>query len=206
MSIGSDISTVYTEVGTAITIYRDSGDISGEFIDFELNSQVTKPFIREHFLESNFQYDTSGEVGDILQFQETGTEYMLMNKTPEVFENNVISWSSTLYKVNVSGELSRPSGTSRNAQYRTTDTWSTVKLVCRALLTETLFGHELQTDQELGNIGIERHELYLPASIGAAVNDRYEPVSGEFLRLEVKKGRRYAGVEVFECGEDTRQG
>jgi len=59
MTIGPDIKEAIVEVGTRFVIERDSGDITGEYLNFKSNAQVTKPFIREFFLEAEFCYDTA---------------------------------------------------------------------------------------------------------------------------------------------------
>ena len=92
MSIGPDLKEVLSDVGTAYTIIRDSGNITGEFLDFETNAQVTKPFIKEFFLDAVLSYDTEAVVGDIIEFNVAGDRYLIMNKTPEMFENQVVGF------------------------------------------------------------------------------------------------------------------
>lgn len=205
MSIGPDLKEVVQDVGQAMTIVRDSGNVTGEYLDYEPNSQVTKPFIREFFLEAMLAYDTAAVVGDVLKFNTTDKYFLLMNKTPQMFENEVIAYDAVLYKCNVSGELSRPSGEVwPDATYHKTAIFTAVSSDCYGLQTEPLFGHSLESDEELGLIGLEKHELYLPSSIGTEVLDRYEPYSGEYYQVESVKKRRYEGVDVIELGEDTR--
>lgn len=205
MAIGADIKEVFEDVGTAYTILRTSGNISGEYLDFSVNRQVTKPFIRAFFLEASIAYDTVSIAGDILQFDTTNDKYILMNKTPELFENAIVTNECILYKCNVSGELSRPTTSDRSAQtYLKTDVFNSVKSDCNALMTEQLFGHDLDTDEELGMIGIQKHELYLPSSIGAEVLDRYEGSSGEYFMVTSIKKRRFDAVSVCNMEEDTR--
>ena len=205
MSIGSTLKEVYEDLGTAFTIIRDSGDVTGEYLVYEINRQVTKPFIREFFLEAELAYDTEAVPGDVISFDSDNRTFLMMNKTPEQFENTAINHQCVLYKCNVSGELFRPSGElTRDAQYRLSPGWQTIKEDCYALETESLFGHDLETDEELGMIGLEKHELYIPSSIGARVHDRYQPVSGEYQRVETIKKRRFAAVDVCEMAQDNR--
>ncbi len=58
MGVGADIKEVLADVGTSILIVRAARNISGEFIKYQLNAQVTKPFIREFFLDAMISYDT----------------------------------------------------------------------------------------------------------------------------------------------------
>lgn len=184
---------------------RDSGDISGEYLDYAINRQITKPFIREFFLEATLSYDTSAITGDTIRFDTTSDVYLVMNKTPELFENAIVTNECTLYKTNASGTLLRPSGEVWNPQtYRKEPQWQTVKSDCPVLQTEALYGHDLDTDEELGLLGVENHELYIPHSVGTQVLDRFEPASGEYYRVETIKTRRYPNIDVCELGEDNR--
>ena len=201
--VGQDIKEAYQEVGIGYTIIRDSENISGEYLDATINQQATKPFIRSFFLECSIPYDTVGEAGDIIQFNVSQDIYLLINKTPDIFENEIIEFASVLYQCNVSGELFRPTE-GRDDQYHTGTTWETIKTNCYGLQTETLFGTDLDTDEELGLIGIESDELYLPKSAGAQVLDRYQSSSGEYYRVESIKTRKFPGVVVVKLGEDQR--
>lgn len=201
--IGADIKEVYEEIGTAVTVLRDVGNVSGEYIDFELNRQVTKPFIREFFVEAFLPYDSEIENGDVVEFDVTGDRYLVMNRTPELVENEVIQYQSVFYKCNVSGELLRPSG-EWGDDYHMSQEWETLKTNCYGLMVEALFGHDLSTDEELGELGLEVNELYLPLSAGAEVNDRYIPVSGEYHRIETVKKRRFPAVVTIDLGDDVR--
>jgi hypothetical protein len=205
MSIGPDIKEVFQEVGVQFTILRDSGDVDGGYLHYHINRQVTKPFIREFFLEAFFPYDTSAVPGDVVKFNQADDVYMVMNKTPQFFEDSVIQNHAVLYKCNVSGELLRVSGEAWDENYQMSGyAWETIKSPCYALQTEALYGHDLETDAEIGLLGLENHELYVPKTYGARVLDRYRPVSGEVYRVETMKTRRYQAVDVLEVGEDTR--
>lgn len=202
MTIGPDIKEAIQEIGPAITIVRDSGNVTGEYIITKGNAQVTKPFIREFFLEAKFQYDSEAVAGDFIEIDTTGDRYIIMNFTPLLFEDTVFEYDSVLYKTNVTATIYRPSETREN--YRTRTVWSTVKSGIKLLLTTPLHGHDLETDEQLGLLGIENHELYIPSSIGIQPLDRVWLSTGEYFRVETIKKRRYEDVDVCGLGEDTR--
>jgi len=209
MSIGFDIKDVYVEVGTAYSASRVGPGASGEletgYLDFELNRQVTKPFIREYFIEASLPYDTISAVGDVIEFTGDGRKFLLMNLTPDLFENEVFEYQGVLYKCNVlAGKLERSSGEDWDSNYRKEHSWHTIDDNIPALVTESLFGHSLETDVELGMIGLERFELYIPSSYGIKPLDRFTPVSGEWYMITTVKSRRYTGVDVAELETDTR--
>lgn len=205
MTIGPDIKEAIEEVGVGITILRDAGNITGEHLEYEPNAQVTKPFIQEFFLESQLNYDTQVVVGDIIQFDVTGDKYIVMNRTPELFENEVILYNGVLYKCNVVLNIYRPDDTgARDAQYHQQTSWSLVKSSVNALLTTPLYGVDLETDLELGLIGVSDLELYVPSFVNLEVLDRVIISSSEYYRVEAVKKRRYSAVDVCDIGEDMR--
>ncbi len=206
MTIGPDIKEVLEEVGNTITIKRDSGDVTGEYTMYKPNAQVTKPFIREFFLEGTLSYDTQAVVGDIVEFLVTGDKYILMNKSPSMLENEVYQYNAVFYKTNVVADILRPSeGNWPAATYHRSTDWTYVKRQVDLLITTPLYGAELETDQQLGQIGLEIHEMYIPTSIGVVALDRIRVSSGIYYKVETVKPRRYDGVEVVELGEDTRE-
>ena len=205
MTIGPDIEEVLDEVGTSYTILRDSGNVTGEKTYYKSNSQVTKPFIREFFLEAWFPYNTEAIGGDYVQLLTTGDIYLVMNRTPQMFEDSIIKWDVVLYKCNVIIDILRPvESDGWNADYQKPTAWQYVHENKYALLTTPLYGHDLATDEELGYVGLEVHEMYAPLSLDIQSLDRVKLTSLEYYRVETIKPRRYEGVNVYEVGEDTR--
>lgn len=203
--IGQDIKEVFEEVGTAFvftSVYGNENN-SGEYLVYEINRQVTKPFIREYFLEAETAYDTDIIVGDIVIFDD-GREFIVMNKTPEQFENDVILYQTVLYKTNTNARILRLSGEDWDSQYHRKTDWVTQCDSIGVLITESLYGHDLETDEELAQIGLTNHEMYIPSWVGIDILDRIEYSSGEFYKCETIKTRRYSGVDVVELSEDTR--
>lgn len=205
MTIGPDIREVLDEVGTGYTILRDSGNILGEYTYSKTNSQATKPFIREFFLEAWLPYNTQAIGGDYIRFDVTGDIYMVMNSTPQIFENSIIKYDAVLYKCNVILDVLRPSESDDwDANYQKLTSWQMIAARKYGLITTPLYGHDLATDEELGYLGLEVHELYFPVSFGIITLDRVRLTSLEYFRVETIKPRRYEGVDVYELGEDSR--
>jgi len=205
MTIGDDLKATFEEVGAAFTVIRDAGNLTGDYLDYELNRQVTKPFIREYFLEASVGHDVDVVAGDVVQIDTLGKQYLVMNLTSDMFENATISKEVVLYKSNVSGELLRFSGEGWDSDYRHRQQWDTQKSDAYGLLTEKLFGTDLTQDEELGQMGLEASVLYLPNSYGAKALDRYEYTSGEFLKIEVVEKRKFDRVDACHVTEDTRE-
>jgi len=203
MSIGPDIKEVLAEVGVKYLVIRDAGNVTGEYLTYKPNAQVTKPFIREYFLEASLSYDTKVVAGDIIQFVPTSDFYIIMNRTPALFENKVIKYETVLYKTNVLINVLRPSNVRDTNTLRMRTIWTPIKTQARALISVPMFGIDLDTNEELGLIGVGNYELYVPSSYGVKVLDRIRISSSEYYRVETVKSRRYNSVDVLDIGEDV---
>ncbi len=203
MSIGQDLKEAIAAVGITVSIV--GRNLPSEYVRFKTNKQVTKPFIREFFLETMMSYDTNIVSGDIVQVGVTGTRYIMMNKTPDLFENEVMRYSGVVYKTNVNGSLQRPYY-SRGADLKKVELFETVPGAesVDALMVEALYGHSLETDESLGELGLEKHELYIPHKFGARNKDRFYIDEDHYYRVITVKTHRYDDVDVLEIDIDTR--
>ena len=207
MTIGPDIAEALEEVGLAFTILRDTGNVEGEYLDITPPTQVGRPFMREFFSEIMLSYETVVISGDVIELDTSGEHFLLMNKTPDMFENEVIKYDGILYKANVSGELFRPSGQAdwSSSTYHKTEIFNSIKSNCYATLVPSTGGGQIDTEEAIGLISIEKQELYIPSSIGVKLLDRYQSRSGEYYRVESVIKRRYPNIDLAILGEDTRQ-
>lgn len=206
MGIGDDIKSVFVENGVAFTIVRDAGNISGEYLDYEPNSQVTKPFIREHFLEVGFSYDTQTVGGDIIRFDVSGEldadkeHYLVVHHSPSMFENQKIITDGVVYKTNVLGTFQRPSG-ERDSSLQWNRVWTTHKTGVRGVLTDKLYGTYLDDETQLvAQVDIKSLLLYVPSSIKPMVHDRFL-ITGE--NLTALTGQEYYAVKYLETHSHT---
>jgi len=206
MSTGLDIKEAVVDVGSSFTIIRESGTIAGGYLDFEVNSQATKPFIRGFFVEATLAYDTAVVEGDIVNVPNLDGQFMVMNNTAEAFENEVVDYNAVLYRCNVSGEIHRFSGETWDTQtYDHKSVWEVIATSCYALCTENLFGTELDQDEEFVQLGLESSSLYIPHNKGIRLMDRFVVASGEYYKVDSVHKRQFGGVDVCKLEEDTRQ-
>ena len=82
--------------------------------------------------------------------------------------------------------------------------WSTVKDDVYALITDPLFGTDIETDEELGVFGIVKKEFYIPSSVGVMENDRVRISLNEYYRVRSVLGNRFDGIDVCILDEDNR--
>ena len=205
MTLGDDIKEVFSEIGTAVTIYKPAGVVvTGEYIRHKVNSRSSDPFHREFFIDSELPYDTSIDASNVIAFNQTGQRYIAMTKTPEIFENGISLFRSVLYKCNVSGELSRPSGEIVEYAHHTENVFSLIEDACYGLLTESNYGNELLRTPDYGDAEKRQLFLFTPSSNGVQSGDRYTPVSGENYQVGVVKSRIYENTDVAILYEDNR--
>jgi len=203
--IGDRLKKAYRKVGLSYVIERDTGDISGEYGMINPNRQVTKPFIREFFQDARFPYDSAIQSGDIISVDD-GRKLMVMNLTPSIIKNQIIEKESVLYKCNVSGQLVRFSGElSYDSNYNLGIQELVIRDNCYGLLTEALYGNEMTEDRDIQELmGMKSNELYVPASVGIQIGDRYYVTAAEYYRIETVATRKYDNVHVATIAQDTR--
>ena len=205
MSFGPDIEETIQEIGTKYIILREAGDVTGEWLYYKTNRQVTKPFVREYFLEATFQHNSVAESGDIIEFTSDTRRFLIAVMTPRNFENEAFDQQCTILKCNVSGELLRFSGEDWNADYQRDFVWESIKSPCYGLLTEELFGNVMEQDSPAGQM-LKKGMLFLvPSHVGIQPLDRYVPTSGEAFKVEEVERRVYAGVDIAHSELDERQ-
>jgi hypothetical protein len=201
MAIRDDIKDVCSEIGESYLVRKQSGVYSGEYLIPEPLNQLTSAFSREFLFEATLQYDTLAETGDVLSLLQSGIDYLLINKSPQVIENEVIEFTGSMYKCNVSGELRRPSYPSRGTQYQQEEEFTQVAAEVFATFQES---QPSMKEEEFGNIGITKGELYLAGRHDIKIDDRYVTYSGEYYRVMGIKKHMFSGIEVAILGEDRR--
>lgn len=204
--IGADISEVIGEVGLPFTILRTTGNISGEYCTYEMNTQATKPFIREHQLEADFIYTTQAVVGDIIEFED-GRHYLIMNLIPEIFEEEVVNYSATLYLCNtpVTACLLRPQEIRDAETYNMVAGWQTIIAApMYAVLDDRAFGSMVDEMEEVGQIQLWKINLIIPKNYGIKSFDRLVVSPTEYYKVDTVENYWYPGCHRALLVEDTR--
>lgn len=216
VSLGDDIKAVVLEVGLGFTIERETATIEGEYLDYEENTQMTKPFTFQHFLFVKLFHDTQVIPGDVIRFLVDGRRYLVMSALPELFENQIIETSAVLYRCNVVGTLLRPSGETETYSYKQKTTWLPVKSNFPALLTDKLYATRLDEEtHDFVAVDITGLVLYAPNYVKPIPFDRFvvsgespyrSAVSGEeHYKVTSLETHSFDGVSVVYLEEDTRE-
>lgn len=201
---GSDVADIINDVGLSFLIL---GTSTSEKCITKINAQISKPFIREFFLEITVAYNTAVIPGNILTFNAPDSRYYLI--TANAFNklgNEIMSTELVGYKCNSFGKLQRNTGIGWNAQtYKHTNGWVDILDPCPALLSEVQFGamSELH-DEDIGQIITQELKLYLPHSVGIKTLDRYT-VGGINWKIGRIETHRFSGCDVCNVEVDTRK-
>lgn len=213
MSVGVDIEEAIRENGVSFSVLGEDGSYtSGEYTFYELPEQATRPLVREFLLEAWFFYNTTVATGDIVRFEvpeSSKQHYLVTNRDPDIFENDIIKYDGVLYKCNVSGELWRPSGEfSPDAQtYRVTQQFETIKYNMWGTSLNDVSSQQ-GVQESVKNIAVvvvsEDQELLVPAKYGTREFDRFWINSGEYYMVKSVIRRRFPGVDLLRLGVDNR--
>lgn len=206
-SIGTDIKEVYQELGANFTIINRTPVVTGEKILYDMNTQATKPFIREHFIDCTFPYDTSVEVGDIIVMPSTQRYYMVMNKTPELFEDAMVEWAGILYLCNLptTARIVRPLEIRDSQSYDMVSSWvSVVDSPIYGILSDRVFGSSVDPGIIEGQSLIWRIDCFLPKWYNVQPLDRIIISPTEYYKIETIQSYYYPGSNINLLCEDTR--
>jgi len=206
MTVGSDVKDMLADNGAAYTVVRNTGNISGEYGFIQHTAQATKPVTLEHFRRCRLSYDSEAAAGNVIEIDQTSDRFLVTNKLPKILDGGIAWYESILYKCNVaSGELMRPSGEVRDPDTYLKETqWQTIKDNCDAMQVSALYGNDLESDTEIGLLGLEADEVYIPHSYGAQALDRWQPASGEYYQVSTIETRRFPDIDVLKIEEDHR--
>ena len=204
MSIQLDISDVIAEVGVGFTITRQGIELDGvEYFTYTPNSQVTKPFVREHFLEVAFKSDTAVKTGDTITVGVSNDTYLVMNNTPDFFENEIIRHLAVLYKINAVADILRPQHT--RIGYDTSFDFVVQYPSVPILIYAPLFGNVLGVNADVGTYSSSAFDLYISADYAIEVGDRMQITNVEYYAVDVVIPRRFPNILVCGLSEDTRE-
>lgn len=206
--LGGDIAEVYEELGANASIVNRVPVITGERVLYDINAQATKPFIREHQLDASFPYDTQITTNDVILMTAVDRHYMVMNKTPEMFENEVVEWSAVLYLCNLplTAHVVRPVEVRDAQSYNMIAGWEVIiDSPMYGLLSDRIFGTEIeQQSKEGGQFPIWKITLIAPKFYGVKPLDRLIISETEYYKIEAVESYYYPGAQQILLVEDTR--
>lgn len=200
-----DLASVFAEIGTLVEIVGSS-PVVREYIDVEYNVQVSNPFIREHFVEGTFKAETKIQPGSILNFVGKNLTYLVVNHSPELFEDLVVIVSATLYKCNAVATVLRQTAEDRDPVTRKIGVvWEEV-FTAPAPITSALRGSpsDLNDYQAFLQFQTKEKTIYFPESLAPKVLDRVRLANGDYFKISNVEYHRFNGVVVCDLEEDTR--
>lgn len=198
MSIGDDIKSVFAELAEEIQVYNHvSGEVtSTEFVDFERDWQPRSAFESEHIISATFPYDTAATVGDRIDFQTTGSKYLLATSAPNIFERNVISKNTILYKCNNQVVIKRKSEEpTRNSNYELVHDWNEIHSGEHVLYTGRLAYQETINTDQFARVTKRSKRLYASMDLDVQPKDCVY-VDNEIFEVELVEKNHYPGLSI----------
>lgn len=203
--IGYDIADVLDELGMCVEIQERVRPII-EKVDYDSNSQMTKPFNAEHFLMMMFTHATEIVAGDLLYAVAQNVHYRVMNCFPEVFEDTIIYKQGIVYKCNEIVTVSRPVEVRDEKTLRVDTQWDIIHKDVRCLVTDKLYGSELNTEMSFIQLDLRSRILYFPKKFDIQQKDRVTPTSyGRVYEVTNIETNTFPGMNVIYLEEDTRR-
>jgi len=201
--IGPDILEVINELGILATILRSPINLT-ERLTYDVNGQASNPFMREFSLAASLIYTSVIVSGDVVQFG--GTSYLVGSKTPDVFEGEVVEYAAILLKCNVPALFSLVTyGPSTNqSTFVVTTGWTVRRANCYGLIYRGARSALLNEEVSLGKETTFTLDCFVPASYGAAPQDRLYISATEYYRVQDVEKYAYPGIHILKLVEDDR--
>jgi hypothetical protein len=207
MALRDKIKKVYRKVGRAYTIIRPQGDITGEYLAQEMNTQATKPFVLLNFLRVSLPYDTEVIPGDTIMFED-GSYYLATVKLPDIFKGAPSCFLSVLYRCNDVATIMRNSE-SRDADLKMTTTWNQIGTrTWPVLIADSFTGEEIAANPQNDLQGLFKNDvqdMYISGGCEIELGDRValDSVADYYMVTQIKK-TRYDNVFQITLDDDTR--
>ena len=202
--IGYDIADVLDELGMCVEIQERVRPII-EKVDYDSNSQMTKPFNAEHFLMMMFTHASQIVAGDLLYAVAQNVHYRVMNCFPEIFEDTVIYKQGIVYKCNEVVSVYRPEEVRDPKTLRMITGWRPIHAGVRCLVTDKLYGSELNTEMSFIQLDLRSRILYFPKKYEVLQKDRVMVMGGRPYEVTNIETNTYPGMNVIYLEEDTRR-
>ena len=202
--IGYDIADVLDELGMCVEIQERVRPII-EKVDYDSNSQMTKPFNAEHFLMMMFTHSSQIVAGDLLYAVAQNVHYRVMNCFPEIFEDTVIYKQGIVYKCNEVVSVYRPEEVRDPKTLRMITGWRPIHASVRCLVTDKLYGSELNTEMSFIQLDLRSRILYFPKKYEVLQKDRVMVMGSKPYEVTNIETNTFPGMNVIYLEEDTRR-
>jgi hypothetical protein len=206
MSIGADIAEVYEEVGTQVSIIKHDG--TGpftEYITYEINVQASSPFVTQFMLDASFVYNTDAAAGDVVQFIDDSSNFIIASFNKERFEGEVVINECILYRCNALAEVLRKTSVRNQDTLRLENVWTPV-IQGEPVLITGLVDMQQFVANDHSFFAIPGLNLHISGNIDLKVGDRVDIDSGaEVYEVRAVESRRLNNLTMARVTPDNRE-
>lgn len=211
MSMGEDLKEVLTDVGVSFNVVRNGVTVATEYLGYDSNRLITKPFFIEHQYNVELFYDTIVRSGDYI-ITSDGRKFYCVHLWPEIFENDIVSYGGVFFKLNATVDIQNPpvGGDGPNGARA----WTPAYTAIPACLVWQNQGPHYDTEiAPLEGTTRRAYSCYIPKSYTVArsqrviVNDYTRgigPAGAMNLTVMAYDDWTYIGVTVLVLAEDAR--
>lgn len=205
MGIGGDISEVFKDVGTKVTVTKHAdGAVVSEYIDTELAMDSSSPFAVQFTRSCTLSFNTKINAGDIVVFDD-GSQYLLIAKNQDRFENDIVVWEGILYVCNVHVTIKKRK-IGRDADLKMKTQWDVVTESEPVLLTGQVAGKDTVSrdyGEFMSGVGMT---LHISANVQINTGDTcFVDETGERFKIGGIEPRRLANILMVGLDVDTRE-
>lgn len=206
MGIGPDIAQVLNELGSEVRIIKhDGSDPVIEYIDYEVSTQASSPFLTQFMLDCTLIYNTQARPGDIVQMVDDGEYFILAAANKTRFEQSVVTMEGILYRCNLLGSIKERVETRDPNTLELSVSWQDVISDEPVLLTGMIDNYEI-TKEDYGMFTEENLNLHISGSVNVKRGMRFQVKdSDEVYQIHAVEKRRLNNVSICRVSTDTRE-
>jgi len=205
MPVSENIERVLQKIGTEVRIIKhDDSDPTLEYIDYEINPNDTAPFYGQHMIESTFGYNTNADPGDLVEFVDDGSKYLIVSSNKTRFKNKLVTIESVLYKCNITGDIKRKQTTGRDDNYNLIEEWNTIASGESALFVGDINDRSVDS-QDYAEIYTMNPNLFISGDVDVQSDDRFEVSADEKYQIKSIEPRRLENVKICRVEKDNRE-
>lgn len=205
MSVSENIERVFQKIGTEVRVIKhNNSDSTLEYIDYETKMSNSTPFQDQFMIECTFGVNTNALPGDLIEFTDDGSKFIMVSESKSRFQNKVVTIESVLYKCNVSGDIKRKELSGRNENYELVESWNTIVSGEAGLFVGDINDRSVES-QEHSEVYITEPNLFLSGDVDVQSDDRFEISADEKYQIKSVEPRRLDNIKICRVQKDNRE-
>jgi hypothetical protein len=212
MGIADEVRAVLAEVGSLITVRKPNGtETSTDYMDSNDHTEHTNPAIRAFFFDISLHSPTVASVGDTIRWgQEPNiTEMLITAMAPQMFENVVVEYVASGYRVNTKGgfykyDQDAPPG----PDYDENNFWVLVypELEIRGTIMDQLYRSRIKSiGRDSMDVTTSKLQMFVSDYFSeVAMGMQWRSNTGRVYKVDHIEDHNFVGIRAIFLSEETR--